>query len=132
MHDYIIDNYGGSHGIINHGGLASALARPSSGYYKTIAGQAAALMHALIKNHPFMDGNKRTATLATLVSLDLSGVDVVGSRRQLANIDDWAEAIADNRRSQTELATYLVRRIRPKHPWADHGIYLLGPKFPPQ
>jgi death-on-curing protein len=38
-----------------------------------LASKAAALVHSLVLNHPFVDGNKRTAVLSTLVFLDLNG-----------------------------------------------------------
>lgn len=128
MHEFIIDRYGGTQGVISVGSLESALARPFSGYYHAGSTQAAALMHALIKNHPFLDGNKRTAVLATLVSLDISGYQVTHTR-QFSRIDRVAEQIADNRYSQAELETFFRRRMRPKPPWAAHGVHEFGRYF---
>ncbi len=66
IHDQAIKQFGGSAGIRDTGLLESALARPQASFdgedlYPTIFEKAASLMHSLLKNHPFVDGNKRTA-----------------------------------------------------------------------
>ena len=66
IHYRIIEETGGSHGIRDLALLQSALARPMATFdendlYPDIFSKAAALMHSIIKSHPFMDGNKRTA-----------------------------------------------------------------------
>ena len=53
--------------------LESALARPKSGYYRSLSEQAAALMHSLALNYPFVDGNKRVAFALTAIFLRLNG-----------------------------------------------------------
>ncbi|MFF6913228.1 type II toxin-antitoxin system death-on-curing family toxin [Streptomyces sp. NPDC012466] len=63
--------------------LASAVHRPRARMFGTAAyddlyEQAAALLHALAANHPLVDGNKRTAWLATATFLALNGVDPAG------------------------------------------------------
>ncbi|MEV0244123.1 type II toxin-antitoxin system death-on-curing family toxin [Streptomyces sp. NPDC050674] len=63
--------------------LASAVHRPRARMFGTAAyddlyEQAAALLHALATNHPLVDGNKRTAWLATATFLALNGVDTAG------------------------------------------------------
>jgi death-on-curing protein len=56
--------FGGLPGIRDQGLIESAIARAYSGYYRSIAGEAAALTHSLALNHGLIDGNKRTALLA--------------------------------------------------------------------
>jgi death-on-curing protein len=73
IHNYIIAEFGGSHGLRDENGLDAAIMRPQSGYYKTIFEQAAALMESLANNHPFIDGNKRIAFFATDIFLRLNG-----------------------------------------------------------
>ncbi len=63
--------------------LASAVHRPRARMFGTAAyedphEQAAALLHALATNHPFVDGNKRTAWLATATFLAVNGADLAG------------------------------------------------------
>ena len=61
IHQDSIEAFGGSHGIRDVGGLESAAMRPQSGYYADVIAEAAALWASLSQNHPFLDGNKRTA-----------------------------------------------------------------------
>jgi death-on-curing protein len=61
MHADQIERYGGSHGVRDPGLLESALNRPQTGYYADLIEEAAALWESLAQNHPFIDGNKRTA-----------------------------------------------------------------------
>jgi death-on-curing protein len=53
--------------------LESALARPQSGYYADLIQEAAALWESLSQNHPFIDGNKRTAVTVTAAFLKING-----------------------------------------------------------
>ena len=65
MHDVAIREFGGSMGLRDMGALASAIMRPQIGYYDNLIEEAAALLESLAMNHPFVDGNKRTAFYAT-------------------------------------------------------------------
>ena len=77
LHDVIIKKNGGCHGISQQGknSLISALQRPFAGtadgelFYPTRFEQAAVLLSGLIKSHPFIDGNKRTAYFITVLFL---------------------------------------------------------------
>lgn len=73
IHTRLIARFGGLDGIRDPGLLESALYRPQTGYYGTLAEMAAAMFESLIKNHPFIDGNKRVAFFATDVFLRLNG-----------------------------------------------------------
>ena len=73
IHDIAIREFGGSTGLRDAGALASALMRPQLGYYDGLVEEAAALMESLAMNHPFMDGNKRTAFYATDTFLRKNG-----------------------------------------------------------
>ncbi len=72
LNDNIINEFGGIKGLIGKENLISALSRPFVGlakngteFYPSLINKAAALIHSLIKNHPFIDGNKRTAAQIT-------------------------------------------------------------------
>lgn len=65
--------FGGRGGILSDALIRSALARPYSGYYRRIHKKAAALVHAVVKNHGFVDGNKRTAVYLMDLLLKRSG-----------------------------------------------------------
>src|SRR5664279_4628062 len=61
MHTDQIERYGGGEGVRDYGLLEAALYRPQTGYYADLIEEAAALWESLSQNHPFVDGNKRTA-----------------------------------------------------------------------
>ena len=65
MHDAAVREFGGSMGLRDMGALESAVLRPQMGYYDGLIEEAAAMLESLAMNHPFVDGNKRTAFYAT-------------------------------------------------------------------
>ena len=73
IHEDQIKRYGGSPGVRDHGLLEAAVFRPQSGYYSDTIEEAAALWESLSQNHPFIDGNKRTAFAATYAFLTING-----------------------------------------------------------
>jgi death-on-curing protein len=81
LHDNLIDELGGEPGLISKNLLLSALFRPFYGLangtelYPEISDKAAVLIHSMIKNHPFLDGNKRTASLVTKIFLRENNFD---------------------------------------------------------
>lgn len=82
LHEEIINDIGGTHGVKDEKLLDSALSQPqmtfeSEDFYPTIAEKAAALAFSLIQNHPFNDGNKRIGHGAMVLFLDLNGYDLV-------------------------------------------------------
>ena len=79
IHDDLMKRYGGAFGIRDHGLLESALFRPQTGYYHDLTEQAAALWESLSQNHPFVDGNKRTAFAATYTFLLINGMQIKAS-----------------------------------------------------
>jgi death on curing protein len=68
-----IDRYGGAPGVRDMGLLEAALFRPQTGYYADLINEAAALWESLAQNHPFIDGNKRTAFAVTYTFLAING-----------------------------------------------------------
>ena len=76
IHDDQIERYGGSSGVRDHGILEAALYRPQTGYYADLIEEAAALWESLAQNHPFIDGNKRTAFAATYTFLAINGARI--------------------------------------------------------
>ena len=73
IHHQLIDEFGGTPGILDKGRLEAAVFRPQIGYYSSLAEEAAALMESLANNNPFMDGNKRTCFAAADTFLRLNG-----------------------------------------------------------
>jgi death-on-curing protein len=73
MHRQLVEEFGGSHGLRDQGGLEAAIFRPQIGYYNNLAEEAAALMESLANNHAFVDGNKRVSFAVTDTFLRLNG-----------------------------------------------------------
>ena len=79
IHARLIATTGGEHGVRDVGLLASAVARPQATFdgadlYPDLFEKAAALMDSLTRNHPFVDGNKRTAIAAAALILRQNGL----------------------------------------------------------
>lgn len=76
VHDELIERTGGTTGVLNAGAVASALARAQWGPFRRggdVAERAALLMRGIVSDHPFADGNKRTAGAVTLMFLHMNG-----------------------------------------------------------
>jgi death-on-curing protein len=82
MHTDQIERYGGSHGVRDQGLLEAALYRPQTGYYADLIEEAAALWESLGQNHPFIDGNKRTAFAATYTFLAINGARLTAEAQE--------------------------------------------------
>jgi death on curing protein len=82
IHADLIERYGGSHGVRDPGLLEAALYRPQTGYYADLIEEAAALWESLAQNHPFVDGNKRTAFAATYTFLAINGARITADAQQ--------------------------------------------------
>lgn len=87
IHDQMVLRFGGSFGVRDLKLLESAILRPQSSFdgtdlYPTIFDKAAALLQSLLKNHPFIDGNKRTALSSTGIFLELNGYSLKNTGSQ--------------------------------------------------
>ena len=84
LHRRVIGQSGGALGVLNLGGLESALAQPRMTFggeelYPSVLDKAAALGYSVIQNHPFVDGNKRTGHAAMEIFLVLNGFEIQSS-----------------------------------------------------
>jgi death-on-curing protein len=105
MHADQIERYGGSPGIRDPGILEAALFRPQTGYYADLSEEVAALWESLAQNHPFIDGNKRTAFAATYTFLAINGMRLTASAEELDAF--IATLYADNRFAYEALVPWL-------------------------
>lgn len=90
IHTDQIHRYGGQSGVRDLGLLESALAQPEASFagawlHGDIYEMAAAYAYHLCQNHPFVDGNKRTALTTALVFLELNGISILDPRARLEN-----------------------------------------------
>jgi death-on-curing protein len=84
MHTDQIERYGGGECVRDYGLLEAALYRPQTGYYADLVEEAAALWESLSQNHPFVDGNKRTAFAAAYTFLAINGVRLTAAAEPTA------------------------------------------------
>ncbi len=90
IHAELVETFGGSEGIRDLGAVEAALFRPQCGYYEDIFEEAAALFESILINHPFVDGNKRTAWASCDVFLRINGVTLVAEPMVMyQNIIGW-------------------------------------------
>lgn len=111
IHSRVIDETGGAHGVRDIGLLQSAVSRPQATFsgndlYPDIISKAAALMESLARNHPFLDGNKRTAISATGVFLALNGLRLEATQKEL---ELFAVNMAVNKLSVDEAVAWLKK-----------------------
>ena len=114
LHADLIARYGGSPLVRDVGLLESAVAMPAATFggemlHASLEEQAAAYLFHLVKNHPFVDGNKRTGLMATLAFLGLNG------RRLAAPDDDLTDlvmGVAEGRVTKAEIAVFVRRHVR--------------------
>jgi death on curing protein len=113
IHHRQISEHGGSEGLRDQGLLASALARPQNllAYAEPgpdLADLAAAYAYGIARDHPFVDGNKRTALVAARTFLLLNGVNLEASQ------DDKYLTflrLAEGTVTQEQLADWIRQRI---------------------
>jgi death-on-curing protein len=120
-HETQIARYGGSTGIRDMGLLASALAMPQTSFGGTYLHSdhyemAAAYLFHIVSNHPFIDGNKRTGTVAALTFLDMNGYWF--GEKDIDMLDDALEAlvlsVASGETRKDEIATFFRKYCPPK------------------
>src|SRR5213075_956823 len=91
IHAHQIGRYGGTLGLRDRGLLESALAMPPATFggeflHPSLPEQAAAYLFHLVKNHPFVDGNKRVGLAAALTFLGMNGVWVDATNAELIEL----------------------------------------------
>ena len=91
IHRDQIQRYGGAHGLRDRHRLEAAAAMPMAAVqgeylHADLSEMAAAYLYHLVQNHPFVDGNKRTGTVAALVFLALNGYKFMASQEELTEL----------------------------------------------
>jgi len=91
LHEQLIAETGGSSGLRDEGMLDSALNAPFQTFgeedvYPSLQQKAARLCFGLVKNHPFLDGNKRIGAHVMLVFLALNGIELQHTQTELSDI----------------------------------------------
>ncbi len=111
MHRFLIDEFGGMHGLRDSGLLEAAVYRPQNGYYDDLIHEAAALMESLANNHAFLDGNKRISLAVTDTSLRINGYYL--EIEALTAHQFITEAISKREFRVRQIREWLTRHARP-------------------
>lgn len=114
MHTDQIERYGGLDAIRDPGMLEAALFRPQTGYYASLIEEAAALWESLSQNHPFIDGNKRTAFAATYTFLAINGSRLTSGAQE--TYDFVAGLYEKNQFNFDNLVSWLRKHVKPESP----------------
>ena len=115
-HDLELAAHGGSTGIRDQGLLESALARPKNiwAYAESppsLSRLAAAYAFGISSNHPFVDGNKRTALVVSFAFLDVNGLEVIASQE---NAYVTTLGLAAGEISEDQLTSWFERNTAPR------------------
>lgn len=114
LHALQVEHFGGARQVRNRAALESAVARPHATFdgddlYPDLASKAAALLHSLVQNHPFVDGNKRTGAMACEFFVEINEHLLVATDDEL---EDLVMATARGEFEQEALAIWIRQRLR--------------------
>lgn len=118
LHADLIERYGGRPGIRDIGLLQSALAVPAATFegrllHESLSEMAAAYLFHLVRNHPFVDGNKRVGLMALLVFLGLNSRWLDADREELESL---VRDVAAGQTGKAEVAVFVQSHMRPRKP----------------
>ena len=123
LHAEQLEQFGGRAGVREPGLLESAVAMPATAFaghfvHADLAEMAAAYLFYINKNHPFIDGNKRTAAAAAVIFLDTNGIDFAAPADALTAI---TLAVAAGTADKADAADFF-RRHWPADSLPPHGV----------
>jgi len=115
LHGELMKAFGGRRGLRDRGALESAAARPGMTFdgedlYPDLAAKVAALMHSLVVNHAFVDGNKRVGAAAAELVVEVNGYRLLSSDSDLENV---TLSVARGELSAEALAIWFRQRLEP-------------------
>jgi death-on-curing protein len=123
IHKRQLAEHGGGGGVRAEGLLASGLARPQHLFTYSegvkLTRLAAAYAFGIVRNHPFIDGNKRTAFVVAMLFLHLNGYTVTAPQEEKYKT---FMALADGSLSEEALAEWLENHLRPSSAKAPNGL----------
>ncbi len=114
IHADQLERYGGPAGLRDRPGLLSALGTPSATFdaaylHGDVFEMAAAYLFHLAKNHPFVDGNKRTALMTALVFLGLNGQALEAPPKEVTEL---VVGVATGKVEKSDIAVFFRRHSR--------------------
>ena len=117
IHAHVVDRYGGDPGVRDVGLLQSALGMPEATFdgaflHPSLAEMAAAYLFHISRNHPFVDGNKRTALASALAFLQLNGMRLAATEDELVEL---SLGVAAGRTTKADAAVFFQGHlVRPR------------------
>jgi len=114
IHRDQLERYGGSAGVRDVAILQSATAMPRAGIadrylHENIFEMAAAYLYYIVRDHPFVDGNKRTGAVAALVFLVMNDIDILVDEDGL---ETMVRSVAEGTTTKADVATFLRGGLR--------------------
>ena len=116
-HQLLTRQFGGEDGVRSHDLLESAIAMPSATFdgrylHPTIPDMAAAYLYHLVKNHPFVDGNKRVGTMAAILFLSLNNYSLDATDEEFTEL---VLQVAAGEKTLRGISFFFHRHAHPKH-----------------
>jgi len=113
IHQVLLKEFGGSEGIRDANALKSALERPFTGFgetmfYPSLEEKAGAILESIIKNHPFVDGNKRTGYVLMRLMLMYFGQDIQATQDEKY---DFVIRVASGQLDFQEIVIWIKQRM---------------------
>ena len=114
IHRDQIERYGGDAGLRDLGLIQSAMAMPAAGFggrylHTDLFEMAAAYLYHITQNHPFIDGNKRTGAVASLIFLSLNDVEIEADEEEFEGI---VMDVAQGKLDKASVAEFLRKNSR--------------------
>lgn len=108
LHEMQLEAFGGSTGIRDLGLLESAMGNVEATFageylHQTLYEMGAAYLYGICRNHPFVDGNKRTAAAAALTFFEMNGVEIEATEDELY---DLVIGVAEGRIEKDAVASF--------------------------
>jgi len=115
LHGELLKSFGGRGGLRDRAALEAAVGRPGMTFggedlYPDLATKAAALMHSLVVNHPYVDGNKRVGAAAAELVVEVNGHRLRASDAQLEGV---TFSVARGEMTAEALAIWFRQRMEP-------------------
>lgn len=116
LHAELTRVFGGGRGLRDRAALESAVARPGATFggedlHPDLAAKAAALLHSLVGNHPFLDGNKRVGAAAAELVIEVNGYRLLAPD---ADLEAVTFAVARGEMTAEALAIWIRQRLEPR------------------
>jgi death-on-curing protein len=116
IHELELSRYGGLAGLRDRALLESAIAQPMATFgseplHVDLFEMAAAYLYHIVRNHAFLDGNKRTGLIVALTFLAINGIPIPPASEQFY---DTTIGVAEGRVNKAELSTFLRQSTEPR------------------